>query len=163
MEQITRSMTPQYQRLDRAFQNIQRPPDFNNQLAQVRVIYGTNLTRDGQLKTSVGPKTKDDVFTIRVEYNLAPRGHGHLRLVLQGSDAEQAVKEGLKVGDFIHFDAHVNGMVNEEGRLIRMPVAYATWYERVESKSPEQEKVLQNESAGNMTRSPRDIPGVERI
>src|SRR5580700_9065664 len=114
--QMLQMTTPNMLRLDRAFQNVARPADINDQLATIRVIYGTNQDENGQIKTNVGPKTKDDVFTILVEYLRHPRGLQSLRLTLHGSYAEQAVRDGLKKGDKIRFDAHVGGKLDEAGR-----------------------------------------------
>ncbi len=129
--QMLNAVTPNMLRLDRAYQNVARPADYQNQLATIRVVYGTNMDENGQLKTNIGAKTKDDVFTIRVEFLRHPRGLQSMKLTLPGSYAEQAVRDGLKKGDRIRFDAHVNGKLDEMGRLDRSPYLFALWYEKV--------------------------------
>lgn len=136
MEMLNRMATPQYARLDRAYQAVNRPDDFTNQLATIRVIYSTNLDANGNVKTNIGAKLKDDVFTMLVEF---PRGRSlqSLRITLSGSNAERAVEDGLKKGDQIRFDGKVSAKLDDYGHLIRMPQCYAGWYEKVETKQQE--------------------------
>lgn len=141
MEMLNRQTTPQYARLDRAYQVVARPDDFTNQLAVIRVISGTNKTENGELKTNIGAKTKDDVFTVLVEF---PRGRSiqSLRLTFPGSLAEKAVREGLKKGDMIHFDGKVESKLDDYGRLTRRPYCFVGWYEKVEAKQESDSSLL---------------------
>lgn len=137
METINRALIPQSDRLNRGFQQINRPDEFKHDDCRVRWIARTNSDDNGRLKTNIGKKTKDDAFTIRVSYtDPAFRGHRYARVILLGEEAEQAVMDGLKKGDRISIEGLVEGKV-DEGHFIRMPYVVASFYEKLPASAPQ--------------------------
>jgi hypothetical protein len=130
--------------LNRGAQALQRKSDFTDTLAVIRNVSGKNTHPEtGALQTSIGLKTKDDAFTVYVQYYHGSGQVRGLRLVFPGLLAEKAVREQLNKGMKIRFTGMVAAHVDPLGQLDRRPYCVVEKYhleKEVDSEEAGQDK-----------------------
>lgn len=105
---------------------------FNGQEMTIRSIAKTNIGQAGEFIPNLSNRLNDVCFTVNVEYNLSGRGIDFAKIVLKGSLAEQALRDGLRPGDKIVVD----------GQESKKHFVHANWFERVIPGVVKKEDVL---------------------